>query len=166
MIETLTCIECLKRFNYDLKTDKWHPRPQYRPKYCSKECRQKGRTKRIRELGRGRFAINTQELSKAYLDDELSLPDLAKKFHVSWWTIYRRVKDLGLSRQQGQRRIFAPLDKTVFMLATSPLRDAELYVAIKDVLRQLHFHVSVKVYDSTYRHPRQPSVIEEIEAVS
>jgi len=121
------------------------------------------KTRRLR--CRGRFRIADSELRGLYLDQDIPIPDIAKQLGVSWWTVYRRLRDLNIHKTQGARKITAPLDKTVFVLAVSPVKDADLYFALREVIRQLPFPVSLKTYDSTYRQPRTVSLMERVKAL-
>lgn len=158
---TCVCQTCNKKFTYEASETSL--RAASMRKYCSKPCRVAGRKKARRARGRGRFRITAEELRHLYIDMDLSVPDTAKKLGVSWWTVYRRLRDLGIKKTNGARRIFAPLDKTVFVLAVEPLHDAELDFTVRAVLRQLRFPVSIRTYDSTYRHPKRVSMLDRAE---
>lgn len=147
MRETI-CQYCGNRFSYDERAHNYYPL-----RYCSNRCRAYGGWKKKGERKQsGRFAISLQSLSFLYLDSDLSIPEIAKRFNVHPVTVFRRLKEFGMSRPTGSRRINAPLDKVAILICAPPPIAKQVYQAVSRCVN-IRQGVSMKVFDSTYRHP-------------
>ena len=148
------CEFCSQKFTYVRRrspSGKWN---MYRRRYCCNSHRAFGgwRVKAVRKP-QGRFKINLIEIRRLYEDSSLSIPDIAAKYGVHPVTVYRRLREGKIFRPNGARRIFAPLDKTVFVLAVQPLHSLDLEVELKEFLKNRRIPYSLKIYDKTYRNP-------------
>jgi hypothetical protein len=150
------CEYCHKKFTYERKINSNGRWLRYKKKYCCRSHQAFGgwRVKAVRKP-QGRFKINATDLISMYVEGDLSIPDIAKKYEVHPCTVYRRLQELNIHNTTGARRIFAPLDKTVFVLCVSPLQAMYLQIDLKVFMKDRRIPYSLKIYDTTYRHQEQ-----------